>query len=540
MAQGNNDGNLNFNLPENIQISGSDPTLTAAASNTVPPNAAASNAATPNATTPNVESLFNLLKSQTQKLNEIQTTVDDRISGLEKEIVGRKRPFNVAIGDDTRRQDASISRSSTITADDNESTNTAKYFDGFMNKKKLRQTFAVLICRFLVFCHVKNYPAAAHWMDESLTKLMDKTCPSVMGMSGLSLMMFAVGKGKTEFSRIDLLNTPHGHLFTHLIAHCVMDRTMKVIHKVYTRQEQRAPLWTKHFGSSFATRLRVLAHELNFYHSRRRPLTQSELEAYSGIPNLSPPKPSRSTRPSETEKLRFGFLKALLKRFLAFLRIGRGEVRTCCFRDELFLLSEIESKPLIANTKRYIMTLMPGGNYEVPAQAEETDNDIDNSPRNEPDDEDEGNIRHKGVYSISESVVRPENPPQNWVKPADDANETLFEELKEAFPCMYAWMTYPVPICAPKRDTEGTDTQEFEALKDKTWEIRETISFHDMAKNVLCGLCGKMKFEEIAETNIYALRAVHILALGLRGLTAKALNVGDISNVPSNLSLVFY
>jgi len=99
--------------------------------------------------------------------------------------------------------------------------------------------------------------------------------------------------------------------------------------------------------------------------------------------------------------------------------------------------------------------------------------------------------------------------------------------MKADFPGMNMWLSYPAKVEPPIVHTEDIARAWKEHANDYgiiMAKIKEKINLHEIAKGYLMSIGGCKTWDELASSSEYSMKAIHIVALGLKGLINHGLN----------------
>lgn len=118
------------------------------------------------------------------------------------------------------------------------------------------------------------------------------------------------------------------------------------------------------------------------------------------------------------------------------------------------------------------------------------------------------------IWNISDAVV--DKGPDT-----DSQNLHLLEELKKQFASLHATVTYKkqIEITVNEADPSYTATRETQYIS-----VNQHVSFHDVALEMLMEIHSCDSGASVLATSELSLKAIHILAIALRGLVVNVLN----------------
>ncbi len=102
-----------------------------------------------------------------------------------------------------------------------------------------------------------------------------------------------------------------------------------------------------------------------------------------------------------------------------------------------------------------------------------------------------------------------------------ESNNTKFQNLQALFPSFQVMLEYPRKVVYSPRD-KSDEFPEHNTV-GLQWHQKETVSLHEVAKKLLLEAVRMKEADELFQSSSYSLKAVHIIALAIRGLVKKQL-----------------
>jgi len=112
-----------------------------------------------------------------------------------------------------------------------------------------------------------------------------------------------------------------------------------------------------------------------------------------------------------------------------------------------------------------------------------------------------------------------------------EANAAALKRMQKKFPLLHCILKYPITVQKPVNTDEDTlDMKKYRALCAKNtygepvYNREVPLSFHVLAGKFMVAMCSGIKHDTLISSSSHSLRAIHIIALALRGVVVGVLD----------------
>lgn len=355
-----------------------------------------------------------------------------------------------------------------------------------------------LLTNMTVLSFIDAFPELVSWMAADLQACLVKVRKNIQGVSGLSVILFAVEPRDDKI----LFRMSSGPVWT-FVMRCVFMRMIIAGRgkEYHTDNNAKEPLWMESFGDAAKT-LSILNTRLQEFHVLK-PMP-FESSGHRADPNPLKRRRVESNAPEEGSKVHFlqtVLIRKLRRSVCRHMTYCRHNIRMLLYKKFLFIVDLIKLRggTALGKDAGYFVE------FTDPRPAEL-----------EPDSG--GTLLRKWNLDRNDVPLH-----ESEVRTADARNMKLLQNLQEEFPSLSINLHWRRRVTHGDDDGNRHEPEYFDA--NLSWPARETLSLHQVAGGMLLEIVRVRSLPSVMRASPYAIMAMHVLAVGLRGLLREALGL---------------